>query len=125
MMKTIFVVDDSDTNLLTAEEALEDHYNVMTIPSAAKMFGFLEKIIPDMILLDIQMPEMDGFEALQRLKSNPLYADIPVIFLTGYLDDVIKTRSGELGAADIITKPFSESVLLERIKTHLQDKQIH
>jgi len=122
MMKTIFVVDDSDTNLMTAEEALEDHYNVMTIPSAAKMFVFLEKIIPDMILLDIQMPEMDGFEALQRLKSNPLYAEIPVIFLTGYLDDAIKTRSGELGAADIITKPFSESVLLNSIETHFLDK---
>jgi len=118
-MKTIFVVDDSDTNLLTAEEALEDTYDVMTIPSAAKMFGFLEKITPDLILLDIQMPEMDGFEALQRLKSNPLYAKIPVIFLTGYLDDVIQARSRELGAADIITKPFSAPVLLERIETYL------
>jgi len=119
MMKTILVVDDSDTNLMTAEEALEDHYDVMTIPSAAKMFGFLEKITPDLILLDIQMPEMDGFEALQRLKSQPSYADIPVIFLTGYLDDAIEARSRELGAADIITKPFSAPVLLERIGAHL------
>jgi len=118
-MKTVFVVDDSDTNLLTVEESLEDHYRVMTIPSAAKMFTFLEKIIPDMILLDIEMPEMNGFEALQRLKSLPSYANIPVIFLTGYLDDAIKARSRELGAADIITKPFAASVLLERIAAYL------
>jgi len=118
-MKTIFVVDDSDTNLLTVEESLEDYYRVMTIPSAAKMFAFLEKITPDMILLDIEMPEMNGFEALQRLKSSPSYADVPVIFLTGYIDDAIKARSRELGAADIIIKPFSAPVLLEHIETHL------
>jgi len=117
-MKTIFVVDDSDTSLLTAEESLEDHYQVMTIPSAAKMFDFLEKFTPDMILLDIQMPEMDGFEALERLKSNPSYNAIPVIFLTGYKDDDIEARSRELGALDIITKPFSPSALLERIEAH-------
>jgi len=123
MMKTVFVVDDSDTNLLTVEESLEDYYRVMTIPSAAKMFVFLEKMTPDLILLDIEMPEMNGFEALERLKANPSYANIPVIFLTGYIDDAIEARSRELGAADIITKPFSASVLLERIETHLPDKQ--
>jgi len=122
-MKTIFVVDDSDTNLLTAEESLEDHYRVITIPSAAKMFAFLEKITPDLVLLDIQMPEMDGFEALQRLKSQPSYANIPVIFLTGYIDDDVEARSRELGALDIITKPFSASALLERIETYLPDRQ--
>jgi len=119
MMKTVFVVDDSDTNLLTVEESLEDHYRVMTIPSAAKMFAFLEKMTPDLILLDIEMPEMNGFEALERLKANPSYADIPVIFLTGYIDDAIEARSRELGAADIITKPFSAPVLLERITAYL------
>jgi putative two-component system response regulator len=115
-MKTIFVVDDSDTSLLTAEESLEDHYQVMTIPSAAKMFVFLEKFTPDMILLDIQMPEMNGFEALERLKANPLYKGIPVIFLTGYTDDDIEARSRELGALGIITKPFSASALLDRVE---------
>ena len=118
-MKTIFVVDDSDTCLLTAEESLEDHYQVMTIPSAAKMFVLLEKITPDMILLDIQMPEMDGFEALERLKAGPTYNGIPVIFLTGYIDDDIEARSRDLGALDIITKPFSASALLERIEARL------
>ncbi|MDR2575691.1 MAG: response regulator [Treponema sp.] len=118
-MKTIFVVDDSDTSLLRAEESLEENYQVMTIPSAAKMFVLLEKFTPDMILLDIQMPEMDGFEALERLKSNPLYKGIPVIFLTGYMDDDIEARGRALGALDIIAKPFSASALLERITAHL------
>jgi putative two-component system response regulator len=118
-MKTIFAVDDSDTNLSVVEEALEEHYRVMTVPSAAKMFALLEKISPDLILLDIEMPEMDGFEALLYLKSNSLYADIPVIFLTSYTDAAIEARGFELGVVDFIAKPFSTPVLLNRLKLHM------
>jgi len=82
-MKTIFVVDDSDTNLTMAESALEDQYRVMTMPSAASMFKFLDKVVPDLILLDIEMPDMNGFEALKKLKSENAWSEIPVIFLTG------------------------------------------
>jgi putative two-component system response regulator len=125
-MKTIFVVDDSDTNLAKAEEALEDRYRVMTMQSASRMFAFLEKLAPDMILLDIEMPEMNGLEALQQLKSNTLYTDIPVIFLTAHTDAEIEARGFELGAIDFISKPFSIPVLLNRIKTHLEiDEIIH
>jgi putative two-component system response regulator len=119
-LKTIFVVDDSDTNLSMAEEALEDEYNVMTVPSAAKMFALLEKVKPDLVLLDIEMPEMNGFEALEKLKANPLRADIPVIFLTGTVNDSIQTKGFKLGALDIVTKPFSAPALLDRVKTHLK-----
>jgi putative two-component system response regulator len=118
-MKTIFVVDDSDTNLATAEGALEDHCNVMTVPSAAKMFALLEKITPNLILLDIEMPEMNGFEALERLKTNSSWANIPVIFLTGTVDAAIEEKSAQLGAVGIISKPFSASVLLERVKVYI------
>jgi putative two-component system response regulator len=118
-VKTIFAVDDSDTNLSTAKKALEGRYRVLTMPSAAKMFALLEKITPNMILLDIEMPEMDGFEALLVLKSNPLYEDIPVIFLTSYTDDAIQARGFELGVVDFIAKPFSTPVLLNRLKLHL------
>jgi len=118
-MKTVFVVDDSDINLSMARNTLENNYRVFTIPSAGKMFKLLEKITPDMILLDIEMPEMDGFEALLYLKSNPLYMEIPVIFLTGYTDDKIEAKGFELGVVDFITKPFSPFVLLNRIKTHM------
>jgi putative two-component system response regulator len=119
-LKTVFVVDDSDTNLAMAEETLEDDYRVMTIPSAGKMFTLLEKITPDLILLDIEMPEMNGFEALEKLKSGGLWSNIPVIFLTGTVNASIEKRSSELGAVGIITKPFSSSVLLDCVKSHIE-----
>ena len=119
MQKTIYVVDDNDTNLSVAKEALKEQYRVMTLPSAAKMFALLDKITPDLILLDIEMPEMDGFEAIKRLKENDSHADIPVIFLTSMTDATVEVKGFELGVIDFITKPFSEPVLLNRIKTHL------
>jgi putative two-component system response regulator len=119
-LNTIFIIDDSDTNLATAEEALEDHYNVMTMPSAAKMFTLLEKITPNLILLDIEMPEIDGFEALEKLKINVSWANIPVIFLTGTVDASIEKRGLSMGAVDIISKPFSIPLMLEKIKAHVK-----
>ena len=123
-MKTIFVVDDSDTNLSMAEAALEEQYSVMTMPSAARMFSLLNKVIPDLILLDIEMPEMDGFEALVQLKSRDLWMNIPVMFLTGRTDAAVVVRGFELGAVDFVTKPFSAPVLLNRIKSHLDIDEI-
>jgi len=119
MQKIIFVVDDNDTNLSMAKEALKDQYRVMTLPSAAKMFALLDKIMPDMILLDIEMPEMDGFEALRLLKDNKAHANIPIIFLTSMTDASVEVRGFQLGVIDFITKPFSAPVLINRIKTHL------
>ncbi|MCL2264689.1 MAG: response regulator [Treponema sp.] len=118
-MKTVFVVDDSDTNLSMAEAALEHHYRVMTMPSAAKMFALLEKIIPDLILLDIEMPDMDGFTALKKLKKMHSYAALPVMFLTGRNDPEVEVLGFEMGAVDFVTKPFSAAVLINRIRTHL------
>jgi putative two-component system response regulator len=123
-MKTIFVVDDSDTNLSMVEDALENKYQVMTMPSAMKMFTLLEKITPELILLDIEMPNMNGFEALLCLKSSSSYKDIPVIFLTSYIDNEIEAHGFELGVVDFITKPFSTPVLLNRIKTHLDINEL-
>jgi putative two-component system response regulator len=119
MQKTIFVVDDNLTNLSVAKDVLKDSYKILTLPSAEKMFAMMEKVTPDFILLDIEMPEMDGFEALSRLKENPAQADIPVIFLTSMTDSEVEARGFQLGVIDFIIKPFSEPVLLNRIKTHL------
>ena len=117
MQKTIFVVDDNDMNLAAANEALKGLYRVITLPSAIKMFTMMEKLTPDLILLDIEMPDMDGFEALDRLKySKP---DIPVIFLTSLIDPEMEVKGLQLGAIDFIVKPFSAPVLINRIKTHL------
>ena len=122
--KTIFIVDDSHTNLTAADDALEDLYLVVTLSSAAKMFSALKKTIPDLILLDIEMPEMDGFQALAQLKADPAYANIPVIFLTSVINEETEARGIELGAVDFITKPFSVPVLRIRIKNHLEVDKI-
>ena len=119
MSKTILVIDDSVTNLLIAVEALEKHYRVLTMSTAAKMFALLEKISPDLILLDIAMPEMSGYDAIKKLKESELHSEIPVIFLTALGDSYNEAFGIELGAVDFITKPFSEPVLLQRIKHHL------
>jgi len=120
MQKTIFVVDDSSTNLAKAEEALEKQYLVITLSSAEKMFAVLGKVTPDLILLDIDMPETDGFDTIRSLRANALYAGIPVIFLTAMSDAEIEAKGIALGAVDFIVKPFSEPVLMNRIKNHLQ-----
>jgi len=118
-LKTIFVVDDSDTNLAMAEEALEDTFRVMTMPSAAGMFKLLEKVIPNIIFLDIEMPEVNGFEALEKLKSNHAWKNIPVFFLTGTTDASIEAKGKELGALGIVTKPFTRSSMNDLIDMYL------
>ena len=124
MQETIFVVDDSDSNLAMATDALSEHYRVLTMPSAERMFTLLEKVTPDLILLDIEMPEINGFEALRRLKTSDKHSHIPVIFLTGMTDASVEVRGFQLGVVDFIAKPFSAPVLLNRVKTHLDIDEI-
>ncbi|MCL2801823.1 MAG: response regulator [Treponema sp.] len=124
MQKTIFLVDDNATNLTVAEEALVKYYRVIALSSAQQMFAALEKFTPDLILLDIEMPEMSGFEAMKRLKANTVFSEIPVIFLTGRTDSVSEAYGIETGARDFIMKPFSEPVLINRIRYHLQIDEI-
>jgi putative two-component system response regulator len=118
-MKTIFIVDDDLTTLAVTEDALGDLYSVITLPSAEKLFHFLKKLIPDLILLDVMMPVMDGFAAIKKLKSHSAYADIPVIFLTGSDDVAVEADCFKLGAVDFIKKPYAELVLQRRVATHL------
>ncbi|MCL2184823.1 MAG: response regulator [Treponema sp.] len=120
-MKTIFVVDDNTINLMTADNTLSDMYNVFTLACASAMFDLLNNIKPDLILLDIMMPEIDGFEALKRLKADGRYAQIPVIFMTSKNDDETKALGFEMGIIDFISKPFTDSGLHNCLKTHLQN----
>jgi class 3 adenylate cyclase/CheY-like chemotaxis protein len=117
--KLIFLVDDNSANLRTGKNVLGEKYWVSTAPSAAKMFSLLEKDKPAMILLDIEMPDMNGYEAIRILKSKAETADIPVIFLTGKTDSESELDGLSLGAVDYITKPFVPSLLLKRIEVHL------
>jgi putative two-component system response regulator len=117
--KLIMLVDDNRTNLLAGKMALADDYVVLTIPSARKMLEMLEWSKPELILLDVDMPEMNGFEAIEILKSHPETRDIPVIFLTAMGESANELGGLKLGAVDYITKPFSAPLLLKRIEMHL------
>ena len=119
MQKTIFVIDDNGSNLELAEEALDEVYRVITFSSAAKMFAVLEKVTPDLILLDIEMPEMDGFETIKRLKENSVHSAIPVVFLTATDEAAIREKGKGLGAVDFVIKPFTNTALLETVEKRL------
>ena len=118
-MKIIFLVDDDITNLTIGKKALTGHYTVFTINSGAAMLEMLEGITPDLILLDVNMPVMDGYQAIRELKSNKNTAAIPVIFLTALNDEEMELEGLSLGAIDYITKPFSTPLLLKRLEVHL------
>lgn len=117
--KMIFLVDDNLANLTIGKAALIANYNVITIPSAEKLLSLLQKIIPDLILLDVEMPEMNGYEAIKIIKARPETANIPVIFLTAKTDADSELEGLSLGAIDYITKPFSPPLLKKRIEVHL------
>jgi len=115
----IILVDDNVANLEQGRIMLKTFYAVYPAQSAAKLFEILEHVIPDLILLDIIMPEMDGYQAIQRLKADERHAGIPVIFLTAQDDAGNELEGLELGAADYISKPFSAPLLLKRIENQL------
>jgi putative two-component system response regulator len=115
----IILVDDNRTNLLAGKTALSENYTVLTVPSAAKMFEALQWRKPELILLDVDMPEMNGFEAIKVLKESPETKDIPVIFLTAMNESDNELEGLKLGAVDYVTKPFSPPLLRQRIMLHL------
>ncbi|MDR0984384.1 MAG: response regulator [Ruminococcus sp.] len=125
-LKKIMLVDDSESNLTVGKKLLMDKYHVFTIPTGMKLFVLLEKVIPDLILLDIEMPEMNGYEVIKRLKSDDKYKDIPVIFVTSKTERDDEEKGFALGAVDYINKPFSPSILQKRIEIHLNmSEQAH
>ena len=117
--KTIIIVDDNDANLTACKKILRPYYAVYPVPSAAKMFDLLEHIMPDLILLDVEMPDIDGYEAARMLKSGETSKDIPIIFLTARNDAVSEMEGLNLGARDYIHKPFVSALLLRRLEMHL------
>ena len=117
--KTIFLVDDDITNLTIGDQALSDYYNVFTINSGTTLLKMFERRLPDLILLDVEMPEMNGYETIKRIKSNPVTGDIPVIFLTAQSTCEDELEGLSLGAIDYILKPFSPVLLRKRIEIHL------
>lgn len=117
--KKVILVDDNPINLKLARNTLMGKYDVFTVPSAEKLFQLLEKTLPDIILLDVLMPEMSGYEAIGILKKDPRTADIPVLFLTSKSDTSSELEGFTLGAVDYIVKPFSPPLLLKRVDVHV------
>ncbi len=117
----ILVVDDTTTNLEIVFDILTNvGFNVSTDNDGERALRQAESILPDLILLDVMMPGMDGFETCKMLKENSATCDIPVIFMTANSDTESKVKGLSIGAVDYITKPFHQEELLARIKTHLQ-----
>ena len=99
--KKVIVVDDDRTNLTVLRNALIDRYDVFTVSSGEKLFILISKIVPDLILLDIEMPEMSGYEVIRRLKENDNTFEIPVIFITAMAEPESEIEGLDLGAVGI------------------------
>ncbi len=122
---SLLIVDDYPGNVLTIKAILRDEYTILTASSGLEALSVVQTEPVDLILLDIDMPGMDGFEVCRSLKSSPSTQDIPVIFITA-LDDVLDEQRGlEAGAIDYITKPFSRSIVVARLKNHLERLRLH
>lgn len=118
--KHIVIVDDNPVNLDLAESVLHEEYKLTKLISGKQLLKFLMRVKPDMILLDIQMPEMDGYETLGEISKNVLWKMIPVIFITGQKDTASEREGFRLGAKDFITKPFDHVVMLSRIRSQME-----
>ncbi len=118
--KSILVVDDNATNLKMIVEILKGDYRMFPAPSGERALTFLAQTAPDLILLDVEMPGMNGYEVLQRIKATPRLADIPVIFLTALESPDNEEQALASGAVDYILKPINAGVLLRRVQLHLE-----
>jgi CheY-like chemotaxis protein len=119
-MRKILVVDDNVSFLKQVGALLEDSYELFLAKSGAQGLKISAQERPDMILLDIEMPEMDGFATLAKFREDPRFSAIPIVFLSGNRDEATRKRALESGAAEIIIKPAGRDFLLERIEFYLQ-----
>ncbi len=117
---SVLVVDDTEANVDILVDALGELYEVSVAMDGREALETIAEETPDLILLDIMMPEMDGYEVCRKLKSNERFAQIPIIFLTALTEIENKTKGFQMGAVDYITKPFEIAEVNARVKTHLK-----
>ncbi|NEQ96492.1 MAG: hybrid sensor histidine kinase/response regulator, partial [Cyanothece sp. SIO2G6] len=123
--RIVLLVDDSPVNLRMLFDALsDDGFRLLAAESGEEALEQVQYCKPDIILLDVMMPGLDGFETCRRLKDNPLTADIPIIFMTALADTANKIQGLSIGAVDYITKPIQADEVLARIRTHLTVAQL-
>ncbi|EDN70474.1 two-component hybrid sensor and regulator [Beggiatoa sp. PS] len=121
----ILIVDDMPANLQILNQILtEQGYKVRPTVSGKMALKSVQSVIPDLILLDIQMPEMNGYEVCEKLKADNKIAEIPVIFISALSDVFDKVKAFSVGGVDYITKPFQAEEVLARVKTHLKLSQL-
>lgn len=124
-LEVILIVDDAPDNLLMLFSYLETKgYRILLAEDGATAIGIARSKVPDLILLDVLMPDIDGFETCRRLKADPLTQEIPIIFLTALSEKVNKVQGFNLGGVDYITKPSENEEVLVRIQTHLRLRQM-
>jgi putative two-component system response regulator len=116
------IVDDADEILMIMESILAKEYSLKLFSQAKDALDYAFANPPDLILLDIMMPDIDGFETCRRLKANPKLRDIPVIFLTAKDEDEYEEMGFSVGASDFIHKPINAPIVHARVKTHLKIK---
>ena len=116
---TVLVADDSETNILVLREFLGDAYDIVTATDGWEALRRIGEDPPDLVLLDIMMPGMDGYQVCERLKADEGTAEIPVIFITALDDVAAESRGLELGAIDFITKPFNPGIVKARVRNHI------
>jgi len=120
---TVLVVDDAPSNLAILTESLRTEFDVRIATSGAEALRLVREVPPDLILLDILMPEMDGYEVCRRLKATPSTRNIPIIFLTAKGDVADETLGLAIGAVDYIIKPVSIPIVQARVRTHVELKR--
>jgi len=126
MPSRILVIEDEPANIRTLSTLLKERgYNINIATNGRQGLEVLERIRPDLILLDIMMPEIDGFETCRRIKASTAWREIPIIFLTAKTDTADIVRGFELGAVDYVAKPFNAHELLARVNTHLTLDYLH
>lgn len=122
--KTIMIVDDTEMNIVILVEALEDDYELIIAINGLEAMELLEEQKPDLILLDIMMPGMDGYDVLKTIKKTPDLENIPVILLSAITDSDSKTKGFSLGAVDYVTKPFEMVEVKARVGTQLKFEEV-
>lgn len=122
-LSTVMIVDDTEANIDILVKALDEHYDLMIAINGQDALDLMEQETPDIVLLDIMMPGMNGYEVLEKIKKNERTQDVPVIFLSAMSETKDKTRGFELGAVDFVTKPFEIPEMKARLSTHLELKE--
>lgn len=119
--KTIMVIDDMAAILEHAKQLLKDEYSVIPCISAKQALEIMDKRKPDLILVDINMPEMDGFDFVRRIKSDERFSDVHVMMITAEITSQIESKGYELGAENFVLKPFSQPVMIRKITECLKN----